>query len=979
MYYIKCDDYPLFDPRDDELIVESPKVNLEVNTVGEGSFTIHKNHPYYSRLLKLKSVFEVSDEIGVIFRGRMTNNSYDFYNSKFVDLEGAMAYFNDSKVRPYSFPDDWLEDADYITAAESGNVIEFFLNWLINQHNAQVQEFQRFKLGKVTVTDPNNYLSRSDSNYPSTWEVLKSKLFDSALGGYLCIRYEVDGNYIDYVSGFELTNTQEIVFGENLLDLKTDSDATETYSAIIPIGATIETESTDEDGNPVTNKTILTIESLPDGDITDDIVKKGDMIYSRSAVEAYGWIFAPVKETTWDDVTNANNLLSKSVEFLVADGMMLSETVEAVAADLHFTDDQVQSFRIYRNVKVRSDPHGHNSVYQLTKLGLDLQNPQNTKITVGSTKRTLTDLNASQKNEADQRIESVRNELIDFVSKKATGIEQKIEGIDGLFFYIKYSPYEDGHFMTNAPDEFTLYMGTCSTNKETAPEDYREYTWCRVRGSDGKDGADGTPGADGTDGSSQYFHVKYSNDGKTFTANNGETLGDWMGTLVDSNQADSTVFSAYTWKKIVGEDGQDGIDGVDGKAGTSAYFYVKFSANADGSGMTETPAENTKYMGVCSTTSATAPTDPAAYDWTQCRGDDGTDGTPGEPGEDGRTQYLHIKYSDDGATFSGNILSGDADRWFSGLISNSSLTTIDTPPSAAAGYISFDSAIPVMPGDALSFSASTSATAYPHYYDELGVFHSRGDSIWSSVNTPTKTLTIPDGVYYVRFSLAMNGCSSFEDFQNAFESGELKPYLWKSGVVLGEELGAYIGTLVDFVEADSETFSDYTWKKFTEDVDEELDEIRKTIVDQYTEVLNDAERITLRALESYVETSNFEEFKRTLTAELEVWAGGIAGRVSATETSIKDVDGDLQEKFNTITKYFTFDINGMTIGQVDNPNKVVIDNDQISILVNGIPVQEFKADGTALIPSLKITLMLSLLGLQITEDENNINCDYMGV
>ena len=80
-YHIKCDDYPIFDPRDDDLIVESPKVNLEVNTVGEGSFTIYENHPYYGKLKKLKSVFEVSDEIGVIFRGRMTNNSFDFYNS----------------------------------------------------------------------------------------------------------------------------------------------------------------------------------------------------------------------------------------------------------------------------------------------------------------------------------------------------------------------------------------------------------------------------------------------------------------------------------------------------------------------------------------------------------------------------------------------------------------------------------------------------------------------------------------------------------------------------------------------------------------------------------------------------------------------------------------------------------------------------------------------------------------------------------
>lgn len=136
--------------------------------------------------------------------------------------------------------------------------------------------------------------------------------------------------------------------------------------------------------------------------------------------------------------------------------------------------------------------------------------------------------------------------------------------------------------------------------------------------------------------------------------------------------------------------------------------------------------------------------------------------------------------------------------------------------------------------------------------------------------------------------------------------------------------------------------------------------------------------ILLTASETYESKSAIADFKSTLQSELEVWAGGIAGRVTTTEENIKKVDGDLQSKYNTITKYFTFDINGMTIGQVDNPNKVVIDNDEISILVNGVPVQEFKADGTALIPILRITKILILMGLQITEDETHINCDYVG-
>lgn len=425
MYKIYCDIYPLLDTRDDALIVENPKAKLAVNTVGEASFTIYNDHPNYSKLVKLRSCIEISDEYGVLFKGRITNDSRDFNNKKFVDVEGAMAFFNDSIVRPFKFPDDFLDDSAYTAAAESGNVVAFFLNWLIMQHNSQVQDFQRFKLGNVTVSDPNNYLSRSDTEYKKTWEILKEKLFDSALGGFLCIRYEADGNYIDYLSEFTEENSQGIEFGENLLDIKHDSDANETYTAILPLGAE-------------TDGVRLTLSSYPDGDITSDLVKEGDTLYSRSAVADKGWIYAPTSETTWDDVTKVENLLKNSKEYLTNTAVMFSDTVEISAVDLHFEDSEIRSFRIYKNVAVNSAPHNLSATYQLTELDLDLMNPQNTKIVVGKTSKTLTDVqnqqyNALQKINADyQEVKKnyVTNEvLISEITKTQSLISQQEEEI----------------------------------------------------------------------------------------------------------------------------------------------------------------------------------------------------------------------------------------------------------------------------------------------------------------------------------------------------------------------------------------------------------------------------------------------------------------------------------------------------------------------------------------------------------------------
>ncbi len=156
-----------------------------------------------------------------------------------------------------------------------------------------------------------------------------------------------------------------------------------------------------------------------------------------------------------------------------------------------------------------------------------------------------------------------------------------------------------------------------------------------------------------------------------------------------------------------GEQGIQGIQGVKGEDGTSTYFYVRYSANASGNPMTTTPNENTQYMGVVSTTSSTAPTSYTAYTWSKTKGNTGATGSAGATGANGKTSYLHIKYSEDGTSF-----------------------------------------------------------------------------------TPAET-----------------------------------------GYALGEKPSAYIGQYVDFTETDSTTFDDYTWYKFTEDIDPLLDDMSNQIDD----------------------------------------------------------------------------------------------------------------------------------------------------
>ncbi|MGJ0995773.1 phage tail protein [Enterococcus casseliflavus] len=137
----------------------------------------------------------------------------------------------------------------------------------------------------------------------------------------------------------------------------------------------------------------------------------------------------------------------------------------------------------------------------------------------------------------------------------------------------------------------------------------------------------------------------------------------WEGFYSDTNQVGSDNPDDYKpWTPFMGPQGKDGytpvknvdyFDGQPGQNGKSAYLWIRYSQNADGSGMTTDPA-NAKYTGYATTETNVAPTSPSVYKWQQTKGDPGI-GIPGEPGPDGKTSYLHIKYSNDGGlTFTGN-------------------------------------------------------------------------------------------------------------------------------------------------------------------------------------------------------------------------------------------------------------------------------------------------------------------------------------
>ncbi len=158
-------------------------------------------------------------------------------------------------------------------------------------------------------------------------------------------------------------------------------------------------------------------------------------------------------------------------------------------------------------------------------------------------------------------------------SSSTNWLEQVSKGDKGevSYFHIKYSPVENptASQMTETPD---VYIGTYVDFNYADSNNPADYTWARFQGVQGEKGEQGIPGI-GIDGKTYYLHIKYSNDGgRTFTGNNGEDPGDWLGLLTDLNVNDSTNPADYKWSKTKGEQGDQGIPGSNGSDGADGLI-----------------------------------------------------------------------------------------------------------------------------------------------------------------------------------------------------------------------------------------------------------------------------------------------------------------------------------------------------------------------------------------------------------------------
>ncbi len=360
--------------------VTDPDVKLVVNGVDSFSFAIYPQHPLYKEIACKVSRVKIWRDSKLLFYGEVTGYSQDMYGIRTYDCEGALAWLND------------LHFAYSISGATPKDV----LYWYIKMYNQKLRDKSKsFELGTVTVhkamtqDGTEGTIARSSGVYPSFWEEIQDKLLDS-FGGILRVRYvgsDTCAGYIDWLAIPDGTCSQDVRYAKNLLNCDWTYDCTALATAVVPLG-----KRKDSSGD---NEARLTIDKADDDDATfmiqymtgtDDLVKSGNMVYSKSRMEKYGLIQQAV---TFDDITDAGTLAYQGAVWLRQNGKAAS-TIRAEAIDLADIDESVEHFTHGDYVRTKLPGDSAEILFPITAIEIPIAAPQNAKLTVGTQESGIT-------------------------------------------------------------------------------------------------------------------------------------------------------------------------------------------------------------------------------------------------------------------------------------------------------------------------------------------------------------------------------------------------------------------------------------------------------------------------------------------------------------------------------------------------------------------------------------------------------------
>ena len=408
--------------------LKSGKIAESRNAISSFTFEVYVNHPEYNSIKPYKTIVKIfnNEKRRFDFVGRVLEITprmdSDGTVYKEVVCESRLAYLCDS-VQPYS-------EERYYEGDSTRNGLQEFIDVLLDNHNAQVEEQKKIYRGNVTVTSFTTGGVYKGLNYQSTWQCIVDKLLKS-FGGEIQLRESGGKLYLDYAEELGATRATKIELARNMKSASQSIDPTSIITRLIPLGTKL-TETVvevDENGNETAREEKtekrLTIESVNDGI---------SYIEDTTAKALYGIVYGT---KVWDDVTEAGNLKSKGVQYL-AENNRISVSYNLEALDLSLLGLDIDDFRVYDSYPVKNKLIGLDATLKIIKKTTDILKPYSSSIGLGDGSMLLSDAvmdytAAIQEVESQvQNVKSTVENTVSTVSTVSTNLSAVQQTTDGL-------------------------------------------------------------------------------------------------------------------------------------------------------------------------------------------------------------------------------------------------------------------------------------------------------------------------------------------------------------------------------------------------------------------------------------------------------------------------------------------------------------------------------------------------------------------
>ena len=430
--------------KNDAYFIKNPKLIKEVNSLEQFTFKIYPVHQNYSKLKIKESIIKVCQDDKIIFKGKIVKEKLNFDKSKDITCEGLLGTLADNRFNDIRYIKGIIDNG-YIMGPQIFNCRlgpteknvhhGWFEEVVINYNNLFCKTIDQLKIGEVCPTVPKNSPLETSLNYRFNFmqtvgglpidmaKIVIEKIKDKTLleilnfiienavymtddGNnsyplkYFFPTYDENNTYLNICTEHDLINqenSQEIVFGENMIDLVIEQDSSNIVTAIVPVGTVSVTDSKGKESQEEVELTYWAPGSHQ-YEKNEDIYLSRKFMYSRSGVDKYGWILGDSKASTFDmgktqgAEKDQKNLQKLAASYLYRQGSRIKETVTVNAVDLSYASGYIaEAFEFLKYVTIRAPKHLNRTLnYLITKVELNLLEPEKNKITFNQTRNIIT-------------------------------------------------------------------------------------------------------------------------------------------------------------------------------------------------------------------------------------------------------------------------------------------------------------------------------------------------------------------------------------------------------------------------------------------------------------------------------------------------------------------------------------------------------------------------------------------------------------